>query len=37
MPEYLAENLVEYEDYDKLKKLLTNEGLKGYDVANNYT
>ena len=37
MPEYLAENLAEYDDYDKVKKLLTDEGLTGYDVANNYT
>lgn len=37
MPEYLSENLAEYDDYDKLKKLLTDEGLTGYDVANNYT
>ncbi len=37
MPEYLSENLVEYDDYDKLNKLLVAEGLKGYDVENTYT
>lgn len=37
MPEYLSESLVEYDDYDKLKKLLTDEGMTGYDVENNYT
>jgi hypothetical protein len=33
MPEYLSENLVEYDDYDKLRKLLAEEGLTGYDVG----
>lgn len=32
MPEYLTDNLREYNDYDKLKELLKGEGLAGYEV-----
>lgn len=32
MPEYLTDNLGEYNDYNKLKELLKGEGLAGYEV-----
>ena len=37
MPEYLTDNLREYNDYNKLKELLKGQGLVGYEVWNNYT
>lgn len=32
MPTFLTENLDEYQDYDKLKDFLNEQGLKGYEV-----
>jgi hypothetical protein len=32
MPEYLSKNLVEYNGYEELRKLLTEQGLTGYET-----
>jgi len=32
MPEYLTDNLREYNDYNKLRELLKRQGLSGYEV-----
>jgi len=32
MPSYLEQNLVEYDNYNQLKKLLLSEGIAGYEL-----